>query len=62
MRRGERVGARKSHAWRAMQLEQVTRAYFTPELEKRVIRGGRDGISAQKREKGFPYRFTSDER
>ena len=27
-----------------------------------LIWGERDGISAQKRDKGFPYRFTSDER
>ena len=40
------------------QLTTVREAY----PEKSEIRGERDGISAQKREKGYPYRFTSDER
>jgi hypothetical protein len=41
------------------QLTTVREAY--PE-KKSEIRGERDGISAQKREKGYPYRFTSEER
>ena len=45
------------HNYILPQLTTVREAY--PE-EKSEIRGEWDGISAQKREKGYPYRFTSE--